>query len=145
MSLTDSVGQASACPLRTSRMAFSAAGYATRRLDFRPSQTRPKSPAPSNSRDPGSGTAAAAILSQTTSEMLLVSSVTAPFRASALPSTISAPVVSVMLVSAIMFPRKSVPVPRVAELPICQNTLQQFEPLLVMTEELLAVVSVLPI
>ena len=77
------------------------------------------------------GDLAAAIASQIALEMLLVSSVTAPFRASALPSTISAPVFSVMLVSARIFPRKSVFVPRVAELPICQNTLQQFAPLLV--------------
>jgi hypothetical protein len=55
--------------------------------------------------------------------ILLVSMVTAPFRAKTLPETF-APVVRVMLVSAKMFPRKLVPVPRVAELPTCQNTLQ---------------------
>jgi hypothetical protein len=77
-------------------------------------------------------------------EMLLVSIVTAPFRARALPETITR-VVSVMLVSARMFPENRVSVPSVAELPICQNTLQ-LEPMLVMrTLELLAVVSVLPI
>ena len=85
------------------------------------------------------------IVSQTTLEMLLVSSVTAPFRANALPSVILAPVFRVMLWSARIFPRKSVVVPRVAELPISQKTLQQSAPLIVMTEELLAVVSVLPI
>jgi hypothetical protein len=77
-------------------------------------------------------------------EMLLVSIVTAPLRASARPETITR-VVSVMLVRARMFPENRVSVPRVAELPICQNTLQ-LDPMLVMrTLELLAVVSVLPI
>ena len=54
---------------------------------------------------------------------LLVSIVTAPFRAKALPDTL-APVFRVMLVSARIFPANAVPVPRVAELPTCQNTLQ---------------------
>jgi len=49
---------------------------------------------------------------------LLVSSVTAPLRASALP-LVFAPVVSVMLVRARMSPAKDVPVPIVAELPTC--------------------------
>jgi len=35
-----------------------------------------------------------------------------------------ADVVAVMLVSARMLPRKAVELPRVAELPTCQNTLQ---------------------
>lgn len=53
----------------------------------------------------------------------LLSSVTAPLRAKALPDK-SAPVVRVMLWSASMFPTKLVVVARVAELPTCQNTLQ---------------------
>jgi hypothetical protein len=51
--------------------------------------------------------------------MVLVSKVTAPFRASARPSTV-APVVSVIEVNARMFPRNVEPVPSVAELPTCQ-------------------------
>lgn len=76
--------------------------------------------------------------------MLLVSIVTAPFRARALPSTL-APVCREMLVRARIFPTNSVVVPRVAELPTCQNTLQAVPPLITLTDELLAVVSVLPI
>jgi len=56
-------------------------------------------------------------------ETVLVSIVTAPFRAKALPDTL-APVVRVMLVSARIFPTNVLFVPRTAELPICQNTLQ---------------------
>ena len=78
------------------------------------------------------------------SATLLVSSVTAPFRARALPCTLAA-VFSVMLVSATMLPRNAVPVPRVAELPVCQKTLQLDAPLSSRTDEALAVVSVLPI
>ena len=76
----------------------------------------------------------------------LPSSVTAPFRARACPDTF-APVVKVMLVSARMLPASVVVVPRVAELPTCQNTLQSEPPpvLMTLTTELLAVVSVLPI
>ena len=78
-------------------------------------------------------------------ETLLVSMVTAPFRARTLPGEVLAPVVSVMLVRARMFPLNRVPVPSVAELPTCQNTLQ-LDPMFVMrTIEELAVVSVLPI
>jgi len=73
-----------------------------------------------------------------------VSNVTAPLRASVRPLTV-APVVNVMLVSATMFPLNDVFVPSVAELPTCQNTLQSLPPLMTKTEELLAVVSVLPI
>ena len=77
---------------------------------------------------------------------LLVSSVTAPLRASARPLVFD-PVVSVMLESARMSPVNEVPVPRVAELPTCQKTLLQLLPPLLMTvtDELLAVVSVLPV
>ena len=59
-----------------------------------------------------------------TAEMVLLSIVTAPFRARALPDTF-APVVRVMLVSARILPMNLVLVPRVAELPTCQNTLQE--------------------
>lgn len=55
--------------------------------------------------------------------IVLVSIVTAPLRARARPFKF-APVFRVMLVSASMFPTKFVVVPRVAELPTCQNTLQ---------------------
>ena len=54
---------------------------------------------------------------------VLVSSVTAPFRAKARPCTV-APVVTVIEVSARMLPTNTELVPNVAELPTCQNTLQ---------------------
>ena len=50
-----------------------------------------------------------------------------------------------MLVSARMVPWNMVSVPRVAELPICQKTLHGDAPLISATDELLAVVRVLPI
>jgi hypothetical protein len=75
---------------------------------------------------------------------LLVSIVTAPFRARALPGMLAL-VFSVMLVRARMFPANAVSVPSVAELPTCQNTLQLDPALLMRTLEWLAVVSVLPI
>ena len=80
--------------------------------------------------------------------MVLASSVTAPLRAKALPSVIVAPVSIVMLVYARICPSNAVVVPSVAELPTCQNILQPgvAEPaLIVTTEELVAVVSVVPI
>ena len=76
--------------------------------------------------------------------MKLVSIVTAPFRASALPHAMLAVVFSVMLVRARMFPANTVLVPRVAELPTSQYTLSA-PPLMKRMRELLAVVSVLPI
>ena len=60
--------------------------------------------------------------------MTSVSSVTAPFLASALPSRLT-PVVIVIDVNASMFPLKTEFVPRVAELPTCQKTLQALAPL----------------
>ncbi len=82
---------------------------------------------------------------QAAMETVFVSIVTAPVRAKALPGRMVALVFRVMLADARMLPSNAVPVPRVAELPTCQNTLQP-EPLLIMTtDELLAVVSVLPI
>jgi hypothetical protein len=73
-----------------------------------------------------------------------VSIVTAPLRARPLPDTL-APVVRVMLVRARILPTNTVPVPMVAELPTCQNTLQPTPLLVTRIDELLAVVSVLPI
>jgi hypothetical protein len=58
----------------------------------------------------------------TETETALESSVTAPVCANALPDTVAL-VSSVMLARAKMFPTKVVPVPSVAELPICQKTL----------------------
>ena len=55
--------------------------------------------------------------------MVLVSRVTAPFRASNLP-LIDAAVVAVMEVRAMIVPTNTEPVPSVAELPTCQKTLQ---------------------
>jgi hypothetical protein len=75
---------------------------------------------------------------------VLVSMVTAPLRASARPVT-TVPVVRVMLVKAMMLPMKTVFVPRVAELPTCQNTFDGEPPLVITTDAALAVVSVLPI
>jgi hypothetical protein len=74
----------------------------------------------------------------------LVSSVTAPFSAKSLP-VVLALVFMVMLASAIMLPRKMVDVPIVAELPTFQKTFLPRPPLTILTSELLAVVSVLPI
>ena len=54
---------------------------------------------------------------------VLLSSVTAPLRAKTRPLVVAA-VVSVMLESARILPAKLLPVPKVAELPTCQNTLQ---------------------
>jgi 3-hydroxyacyl-CoA dehydrogenase len=52
-----------------------------------------------------------------------LSSVTAPSRASTRPSTVT-PVVTVMLADARIVPMNLEPVLSVAELPICQKTLQ---------------------
>ena len=60
--------------------------------------------------------------------MTSASNVTAPFRASALPSRFT-PVVIVIDVKARMFPLKTEFVPSVAELPTCQKTLQALAPL----------------
>ena len=71
-------------------------------------------------------------------------SVTAPVSAKTRPVTL-APVVTVSLIFARTDPSKAVFVPRVAELVTCQNTIPAVAPLARTTEELLAVVSVLPI
>jgi hypothetical protein len=74
----------------------------------------------------------------------LSSSVTAPVSAKTRPVTL-VPVVTVSLAFARMLPTKTVSVPRVAELPTCQNTFAAVAPLARTTDESLAVVSVLPI
>src|SRR5689334_12046382 len=56
-----------------------------------------------------------------------------------------APVFKLMLVSARMFPANAVVVPRVAELPTCQNTASPCPPFAKLTAALLAVVSALAI
>jgi hypothetical protein len=60
------------------------------------------------------------------------SSVTAPLRASARPWT-TVPVVTVIDVKAMIVPVKLECVPRVAELPTCQKTLQAWAPLTTLT------------
>ena len=75
--------------------------------------------------------------------IVFVSSVTAPLRARSRPS-MTAPVVAVMDVSAMIVPLKFDPVPSVAELPICQNTLQACAPPEKTTLLPLAVVNVEP-
>src|SRR5947199_8957797 len=64
--------------------------------------------------------------------MILESSVTAAVRANSRPST-AAPVVTVMEAKARMFPLNTEPVPKVAELPTCQNTLAALAPPLKIT------------
>ena len=73
--------------------------------------------------------------------MVLMSSATAPLRASNRPSMV-APVVALMLGRARMFPRKVEAVPSVTELPTCQKTLQAWAPLISSTLLPAAVVSV---
>jgi hypothetical protein len=76
--------------------------------------------------------------------MVFVSIVTAPDRANVLP-TMFTPVVTVIDAMARMFPLKDENVPRVAELPTCQKTLQASAPLMRFTMLADAVVSVLAI
>ena len=59
--------------------------------------------------------------------IVLLSSVTAPLRASALPCSV-APVVIEIESRAMMMPTNWLPVPIVAELPTCQKTLQACAP-----------------
>jgi hypothetical protein len=92
------------------------------------------------------GTAVGRPVTQPADPTEFVSIVTAPLRASARPAT-DAPVFRVMLVRARMLPTRWLVVPRVAELPTCQKTLQS-EPvpaLVTLTDALDAVVSVLAI
>src|SRR3989442_4334049 len=83
-------------------------------------------------------------VSHDTAETLLVSIVTAPLSAKALPDTLAA-VGREMLATARIFPVNAVPVPSVAELPTAQNTSVSRAPPVMTTDELIAVVSVLPI
>ena len=59
--------------------------------------------------------------------MVSESSVTAAVRANARPSTVT-PVVTVIDANAMMVPDNTEYVPRVAELPTCQNTFDAFVP-----------------
>jgi hypothetical protein len=70
-----------------------------------------------------------------------VSSVTAPLRARARPCTVT-PVVTLIDVRARIVPTNVDPVPRVAELPTCQNTLHCCAPLINVTVLPDAVMSV---
>lgn len=74
----------------------------------------------------------------------LLSIVTAPVRAKALPDK-AALVFKVTLASARILPMNEVPMPSVAELPACQNAPQSCTPLIVRTAAWLAVISLLPI
>jgi hypothetical protein len=71
----------------------------------------------------GAGVGVAAATVHADGAMTLVSSVTAPVLASALPSN-DAPVVIVIEACAMMVPLRAERVPRVAEVPSCQKTLQ---------------------
>ena len=75
---------------------------------------------------------------------MLLSKVTAPFKAKALP-TRSAPVFIVMLLVARKFPSKEDAVPNVADEPICQKTLLAEAPFTKTIDAKLADVKVLPI
>ena len=70
-----------------------------------------------------------------------VSRVTAPVRARARPCTVT-PVVTVIEVSARMLPTNTEPVPSVAELPTCQNTLHSWALLISDTVLLDPVISI---
>jgi hypothetical protein len=83
----------------------------------------------------------AGVAAQPVRSMSVVSSVTAPLRASSRPST-STPVFAVIEVSAMTVPTNVVPVPRVAELPTCQNTLHASAPLISATVLFDPVISV---
>jgi len=69
------------------------------------------------------GVVVVVVAAQVGTVIVLVSIVTAPFLAKAAPVMV-APVSSVMLVNARIVPLNEVVVPRVAELPTCQKTLQ---------------------
>ena len=73
-----------------------------------------------------------ATVAQSPFVMVLLSSVTAPFRASSCPCTL-APVLAVMEVYAKMCPTKRELVPRVAELPTFQKVRQYRAPLIRLT------------
>jgi hypothetical protein len=77
------------------------------------------------------------------SVIVLVSRLTWPFRAKTRPATV-VPVWTVAEVNAKTLPTKVVAVPRVAELPTCQNTLHAWAPPMRRTVLLEAVISVDP-
>ena len=89
-------------------------------------------PSPLETDPPGTRLTWAAATHAVGLVMTLVSSVTAPLRASRRPTT-RAPVVAVMLVLARTVPTNLDPVPNVAELPTCQTTLQERAPLMRLT------------
>jgi hypothetical protein len=94
--------------------------------------------------DPAVGAAVGAavvVTAQVDWVMLLSSRVTAPLRANTRPDTV-APVSSVAEVSAMMVPTKMEPLPKVAELVTCKNTLQAWAPLTRTTELVEAVTRV---
>ncbi len=91
----------------------------------------------------GVGVGAGVTPAQPGFKTVTVSRVTAPFRASRRPWIVD-PVFAVMLVRARIVPRKTEVVPSVAELPICQKTLQAWAPLIRATRLAGAVVSVDP-
>jgi hypothetical protein len=76
----------------------------------------------------GDGDGVGLVVVQAGTVMVSESRVTAPVLASARPVMVS-PVVAVIDASARMVPVKVDPVPRVAELPTCQKTLQAWAPL----------------
>jgi hypothetical protein len=78
------------------------------------------------------GTTTTAALHMDVKNLSLIN-VTVPFRANALPSTVTLSA-SVMDVSAMIVPTMEEPVPRSAELPICQKTLHGLPPLMKTTE-----------
>ena len=79
----------------------------------------------------------------TTFESNVMAPVTVTAPANNLPQDV-APVSIVMVVSASTFPLNTEYLLMVAELPTCQNRLQSDPPLIIFTDELLAVVSELP-
>jgi hypothetical protein len=81
------------------------------------------------------------VVGQFGSVMTLASRVTAPLLTSTRPVT-EAPVSMVAALSARMLPSNVVPVPSVAALPTCQNTLHAEAPLIRLTVLFVAVVSV---
>src|ERR1019366_387933 len=89
------------------------------RIFRRSAPARIASPVPIKPTVPGSGTVVWGVQPP---PITLLSNVTAPLIARALPQPMLAPVFRVMLVSARIFPSNAVVVPRVAELPTCQNT-----------------------
>ena len=92
----------------------------------------------------GTGVEVGAAALQPSKEILLLISVMAPVLAKVLPEILTLLFME-MLDIAIILPAKLVLSLNVAELPICQKTLQGFTPLSICMAESLAVVRVLPI